>query len=149
MLYIMYASTLADYINNFDVSILGYVDDHSVYDVFDANYTTDMHASMSNLEECLMQINNWMNLNRLKMNTSKTEFMLLGSRAQLAKCDIQSIEVCEDTVQCSEKLKYLGVYIDSQLNFKDQIKAKCKTFSIILYYLDRSETLYLKKPASN
>ena len=143
----MYASTLADCISNFNVSLLGYADDHSVYDAFDANSTTDVHACMRNLEECLAQVNHWMNLNRLKMNTSKTEFMLLGSRAELVKCDyLQSINVCQDSVECVETLKYLGVYIDSRLNLKEHIKAKCKTCSVNLYYI-RQIRHYISKEA--
>ena len=131
----MYASTLPDHICDFNVSILGYADDHSIYDAFDANSSVNMCTTIQNLEACLVQVNDWMNLNRLKMNTGKTEFMLLGFRAQLAKCDLDCIKVCDDEVERVQSLKYLGVYLDSQLNFKDQIKAKCKTCSINLYYI--------------
>ena len=37
--------------------------------------------------------------------------------------------------QCAQSLKYIGVYIDSQPNYKEQIKAKCKTCSANLYYI--------------
>ena len=61
-----------------------------------------------------------MNRNRLMMN--KTEFMLLGSRAQLGKCQTNSTNVCGNLVQRNNVVKYLGVHIDEQLFFKTQIK---------------------------
>lgn len=73
ILYTVYASTLPDHIGHFNVSILGYADDHSIYDAFDANSRAEMCATIKNLELCLVQVNDWMNLNRLKMNTTKTE----------------------------------------------------------------------------
>lgn len=56
---------------------------HSTFDVFNANANEYMYATMGNLEQCLAQINSWMNLNNLKMNTSKMESMLLSSKAQI------------------------------------------------------------------
>jgi len=38
------------------------------------------------LESCAVTINKWMNANKLKMNTTKTEFIMFGSNAQLKKC---------------------------------------------------------------
>ena len=76
-----------------------------------------------------------MNLNRLKMNNYKTEFLLVGSRHQLLKCKSNLINVCDVTVTKSGSLKYLGVYIDSQLNFKEQCKEKCKIASMNLHYI--------------
>ena len=39
------------------------------------------------------------------------------------------------TVTKSDSLKYLGVYIDSQLNFKEQCKEKCKIAAMNLHYI--------------
>ena len=41
---------------------------------------------MQELEQCALIINDWINENKLKMNVSKTEFIMFGSRQQLDKC---------------------------------------------------------------
>ena len=68
-----------------------------------------------------------MNLNRLKLNPTKTEFILFGSK--LAKCDTESLDVVNSTVEKSSVIKYLGCNMDDQLNFKEFISTKCKTNS--------------------
>ena len=40
-------------------------------------------TTIHELQESTIAINDWMNSNRLKMNASKTEFILFGSRQQL------------------------------------------------------------------
>ena len=133
----IYASTLSDHIRDFNVSILGYADDHSIYKSFDPKSSADEANTIKHLELCLQSVNDWMQLNRLKMNCSKTEFMLLGSRAQLKKCATNSINVCGDSVKCAPSLKYLGVYIDEQLDFKKQIREKCRIASVNLHLIQQ------------
>ena len=62
-----------------------------------------------------------MNVNRLKMNTDKMEFILFGSRCHLSKCKTSSINICGDIVVKSSKIKLLGVWLDENLSFKSQI----------------------------
>ena len=77
------ASTLQHYIKDSGVSLLGYADDHSAYDSFNPKIFADEKRVTTNLEKVLVTINDWMNLNRLKLNPSKTEFVLFGSQQML------------------------------------------------------------------
>ena len=63
-----------------------------------------------------------MDENQLKMNCSKTELILFGSRQQLQKCVTTRISVNEDKVYRSNIIKYLGTWMDEQLNMKQHIK---------------------------
>ena len=65
--------------------------------------------------------------NRLHMNSSKTEFLLVGSRQQLSNCTTYSIQVNGETVKCNKCRKYVRALADYRLNFYDFINAKCKT----------------------
>ena len=68
----------------------------------------------------------WMDKNWLKMNQSKTEFIIFGSRQQVNKCVSDSLDVNGVRVPCSDQIKYLGASLDSLLNFKNHIKAQCR-----------------------
>ena len=57
----------------------GFTDDQSVNKSFNPNDRNDELRTIELLESSLRNINSWMNLNRLQMNTSKTEFMMIGS----------------------------------------------------------------------
>ncbi len=52
-----------------------------------------------------------MNENKLKMNASKTEFIMFGRRQQLDKCNIKKINVAGDNVDVSS-FRYLGAFLD-------------------------------------
>ena len=94
----------------------------------------------------MVNIKDWMNINRLKMNESKTEFIVFGSRQQLMKSTITSLNVNNVQVEVSESIKYIGVYLDKNLNFKKHITAKCKVASFNLFRI-RNIRKYLTQEA--
>ena len=81
---------------------------------------------ITSLESCITSIKHWMNGNRLRMNSAKADFIFIGSRQQLAKCKTTSILVCDEFVQRSSVIKYLGALIDERLSFKQFINSKCR-----------------------
>ena len=72
----------------------------------------------------------WMDENRLKINNGKTEFIMFGAKKQLAKCTTTSIDVNNTEVSTSKVVKYLGMWMDCNLTFKDHIVKKCRTSMI-------------------
>lgn len=69
-LYLTYAGTLFDVIPP-SVTVYGFADDHTANTRFRPNPVAERNA-MQELEQCALIINDWMNENKLKMNTSKT-----------------------------------------------------------------------------
>ena len=125
VLYLTYAGTLQEVIPS-GVTLYGYADDHAVKLSFPTVDGTEETTAIEELEQCALRIKSWMDENRLKMNTSKTEFIMFGSKRKLTKCNTNSLKVSSETVHRSHSIKYLGVTIDEALNFKDHIKNKCK-----------------------
>ena len=68
--------------------------------------------------------------NKLSVNASKTNFMMMGTTRQTSKPE-NSIKVILDNVELSRvnKTKFLGVLIDENLTWKDHIDAISKTMS--------------------
>ena len=62
---------------------------------------------------------------RLKRNTNKTEYKQFSSRQQLNKMDT-TIPFNADLIQISNVVRYLGGYMDCNLNFKEHISQKIK-----------------------
>jgi len=54
---------------------------------------------------------------RLQLNPSKTEFIWFGSRTNLLKIpsSSRSLQVCDSAVDCSEVVRDLGVFFDSEM----------------------------------
>ena len=74
-------------------NLLGYVDDHSAYAVFESNSREDKDSCVQTLQRDLDNILNWMNMNRLQMNPNKIEFIFFGNTKHIRKCETSSIGV--------------------------------------------------------
>ena len=48
----------------------------------------DEEVCIANLQACLSRVKEWMDSMRLKMNEGKTEFIIIGSSHQIAKCSM-------------------------------------------------------------
>ena len=57
-----------------------------------------------------IQVKKWMDSMRLKMNEGKTEFIIIGSGHQIAKCSTTPLNVNNIEVQRSSVIKYLGTH---------------------------------------
>ena len=96
----------------------GFADDHSVNDDFNLKKEGDEDRCHNPVQDVMVDINQWMCGNCLKMNPSKTEFIYFGSHQMLAKCIHDDMNVCGDIVKRSGIIKLLGTLLDSNLNFK-------------------------------
>ena len=126
VLYLAYASAMQEIIPT-EIDLHGYADDLALKNKFNPTKKGEELRAISNLENCAVDIMKWMASNRLKMNASKTEFILFGSRQQLEKCMTNQIEVDGEYVTQTDHIKYLGAYLDNNLNLKLRINNKCKT----------------------
>ena len=78
------------------------------------------------LEGCTTSIKGWMDENSLRMNSAKMEFILIGLRQQLLKCQTNNILVNGETMQRSSCIRYLGALADKRFSFKQHIMNKCR-----------------------
>ena len=62
-----------------------------------------------------------MTSNYLKLNDNKTEVIIVGTRAQLWKSNINTIDVCNSKIAHKNSVKDIGVYIDSELIMKHHV----------------------------
>jgi hypothetical protein len=67
-----------------------------------------------------------MNSKRLKMNNDKTEFIYFGNKIHIAKCKQSSIDANGTKVDRVDEIKYLGVWMDSELKLKHHVKEICR-----------------------
>ena len=123
VLFSTYSSTLEDVIPQ-DIGVRGYADDHGL-DIAFTPTTVDEERACASLELCCDNIIKWMHMNRLKINTSKTEFVYFGGARQMDKCALHQITVGDSVVTRSTNVKYLGVKLDQNLTLKEQVSSKC------------------------
>ena len=123
LLYAIYANDMGLYVD--DVEIIQFADDTQLLVTGQKKHLADM---ITTLERALRQISDWFNENRLKVNASKTQMIVFGTKAMLKNQPAISVKFCGTAIQESRVVKNLGLYMDRHLTFVDHVDhvvAKC------------------------
>ena len=102
-------------------------------------YAPDFPSNISYLFNALQHISSWMTANLPTLNTSKTEFLLIGLKQQLAK-----IQNC--TLNTTHSARNLGFIFDEHLTFSDQISALSKSCYSLVNFAVSPPILISKQP---
>lgn len=79
LVFTTYILPIGDIIRKRNLSFHIYADDSQIYVSLDPQRPNDRIATIEKLENCILDISNGMTGNKLKLNTDKTEFLLIGS----------------------------------------------------------------------
>ena len=90
LLFLIYMLPLGEIIRGYGFRLHVYADDTQVYLAI-RHETEDIQTVQ--LQLCLKDIHQWMSSNFLKLNSGKTEVLVMGTYQQLAKLNIQSLNV--------------------------------------------------------
>ena len=72
----------------------------------------------------LLNISDWLRVNKLSANPKKTEFLVIGHQRRITEIDdLPPLELNDSEIKRVEKTKSLGVIIDEGLKWKDQYKS--------------------------
>ena len=113
LLFIMYTTPLSSLISSLSLNRHLYADDTQLFFSF---HPPDVHTSITHLHGALQQISSWMTSNLLTLNSSKTEFLFIGLKQQLAK--LQNI-----SLNTTHSARNLGFIFDENRTFSDQISS--------------------------
>lgn len=137
LLFTLYISGLAAIIEKHLPVGSFYADDSQLYLSFKPDENTEEDKALNAMELCVNDIRKWTLQNKLKLNDGKTEFLLIGTRQQLAKVRLDHINIGNIEVQTSPVARDLGVWFDSLLNMETHVKKISKTSFYYLYNLRR------------
>ena len=87
----------------------------------------------------------WMSSNRLRLNSSKTQLIWLGTRQQLAKIDLEALAQEFPQFTFSSSVRDLGVTLDQELTFTRHINLLCRA----CYYQLRQLRVVFRSLTSN
>jgi exonuclease III len=94
------------------------------------------------INKSLDMLNIWIKVNKVKLNVSKSKCILITTSSYVKNKinnDSEKINVCIDgeVLEFVDEIKYLGIVIDSHLNFKSHISYIIKKIGSKINYLSR------------
>ena len=115
-----------------------FADDTQIY--FSIKPTTAAE-SIRRDEDCLSSVHQWMTSNFLKLNSDKTEVLLIGTYQQLAKYRINSISVAGIKVTLQQTpVRNLGVVFDANRSMVSHVSSVTKS---VTYHTRNVSSKYL------
>lgn len=115
LLFTIYASKLFDVIKVHLPTVHCYADDTQLYVSFSPNKSTGQFEAVTAIQHCVDDIRNWMTNDKLLLNDDKTEFLMIGTKQQLAKVNIDHILIIfgDYVIRPKGVVKNLGTWLDS------------------------------------
>ena len=135
LLFSIYMLPLSQIIRKYNLQYHCYADDIQLYQSFSPSQSNALSA-LENLEACVDEIKAWMMTNSLKLNDKKSEFILCGSKQQLAKFSVPSIRIGDANIPPSNKCRNLGVIFDPNMSFISHLSTVSKSVRFHLRNLD-------------
>ena len=123
LLFLIYINDIYHSSNIF--KFITYADDTTLYitlDSLDQNSTTDI------INNELNKVSDWMDLNKLSLNISKTKCMIFKPTSRII-ADKPILKIKDTIIDYVEYFNYLGVIIDQRLNWKNHIEVIAKKIS--------------------
>ena len=82
----------------------------------------DIDAMSKHINTELGQIQEWLNINKLTLNVSKTKFMLFHHSQRAIDNLIPKILINDEQIECVSEFNFLGLTIDEHLTWKPHIQ---------------------------
>lgn len=97
---------------------------------------TNLFLSHKNLDilqklvnEELVKVDSWFKYNKLSVNVSKTKCIIFRSNRSRTNIESIQIKIHNKVIERVENIKFLGIYLDESLNFKQHIEFLIKELS--------------------
>ena len=112
LLFTIYASNLFDVIKVHLSTVHCYADDTQLYVSFSPNKNTGQIEAVTAIHHCVDDIRNWIANNKLLFNDDKTEFLIIDSKQQLAKVNIDHILIGDCVIRPKGVVNNLETWVD-------------------------------------
>ena len=111
ILFTMYTSPLGNIAERHDMNYHLHADDTQLYVTFKPGLSNI--TACQKIQDCMTEMQQWMNNNFLKLNHDKTDILLIGSRHQHSIFGMQNVTINDHELPISDTVRDLGVILDN------------------------------------
>ena len=130
LLFLVYINDLPDNLVN-SKAIL-YADDTNL--IF---LDKDLNKLITSINSELPKVQSWFSANKLTINTKKTHSIIFHNQQQAIPVDKIILKIGNNTIQHKSDMKFLGIYLDKNLNWKKHITFKCNQILKVNHLLSK------------
>ena len=127
ILFMLYTVLLGDICHRNEIECHLYADDTQVYMTFKPSVPMAKEECTAKIEKSIGKIDIWMSQNLLKLNRDKTEFIMFGTRQQLAKVSDIHLQIGPNKIVPMEHVRNLGYIMDKFLKNGSHINKLTRT----------------------
>ena len=120
LFFLIYINDVLDVLG--DCKIKLYADDTVIYHS-DVNH----NLAAARLQHNLSKFHKWCVENKLTINAKKTKLMVFGTRSRVKSAKNVKIKINNEEIQTVPSFKYLGILLDSTLNYNQHIASVIRT----------------------
>ena len=137
-LFSIYASQLFDIVTQHLPTVHCYADDTKLYLAFRQGDRATQYSAVAAVEACIQDVREWVIKDKLKIKDDKSEFILIGTQAQLKKMDIDNLAVGDSCISPStDAIRNLGAWFDANFTMSTHVTKTWKTGFFYLHNISR------------
>ena len=115
-MYVIYTLPIGGIIRKYGLTYHLYADDTQILTSFKPKEPGALDEALHKLELCISELNDWMCLNKLKLNSNKTEFFVAGAMQTLSTVSSIELKVGDNILKPSDTVR------NSRLSMTPHIK---------------------------
>ena len=118
-------SQLFQIINKHLPSSHRYADDTQLYLSFSPDSPIVQDQAIQIISNCIDEVRAWLVSRKMMLNDTKTEFLIIGTRQQLAKVSIDSIGVGDADIKPAQNVRNLSFWLDKHMSMNVHVGKVC------------------------
>lgn len=131
LLFILYINDIVKYVKNCKICM--FADDMMLY-----VSGSDIHKMIETINKDLDTLYSWLSDNSLCLNINKSKFIVIGNKIKIANLQYNvQVKIKSTILEQVREIKYLGILIDENLNFRKHLNCIMSKISRKVYFLTR------------
>jgi hypothetical protein len=138
LLFLLYINDLGEIFQNLNPIL--YADDSNL--ITTGNNLLDLETTTNQEIPLLLD---WLQANRHSLNIKKTHVMIFGKKNTKNRDYIPNIKINGETLDIVDETKFLGIILDSELNWKKHVSYTSKKLAKAIAILSKTRQFFNKK----
>jgi hypothetical protein len=126
LLFTAYTVPPGDIARRHGVNLQLYADDTQLYLPFNPLSQKDTRNTVINMQNCISEIKGWMQTNKLQLNDTKTEVLVVSSLYNQKNVSFTHFQFGTCDIPISQVVRNIGCYLDSALTMEPHVQRVCQ-----------------------